>query len=347
MRRTAFIIFAAALAFSSCDRVRTRLDDAASKLHRDSVSDPVSVRAVPVSERILTGSAVYVGTVESSRNCIVTCPASGTVADVYVREGKRVSAGEKLARIESQTLQSAYDMAMATLNQAKDGMERLEKVYAGGGVPEIKMVEMKTNLEKAEASANAAGKALDDCVLKAPFAGVVESLEVSVGEDCEFAKVIMRIVDPSSVEIRFPLPENEYSKLAVGDGVEVEIPAIGARFDAKVSVKGSVASRMSHSYECSLGGFKPVSGLMPGMACKVHVTHGGGTGTVVPATSVMTDGNGRYVWVVRAGVVDKAYVRVDGYSGKGIVVDGLTEGDSVIVEGMRKVSTGMAVKIVD
>lgn len=347
MKKSLGILLAIVMVLPSCDRVRTKIDDATSRLHRESASDPVTVRVLQASGAEMTGTSCYVGTVESSRSCSITCPASGTVSEVFVREGQRVSAGVRLAKIESQTLNSAYDMAKATLDQARDGMERLEKVYASGSVSEVKMVEMRTNLEKAEASAKAAGKALSDCVLKAPFSGVVESLNVSAGEDSEFAKVLMRIVDPSSVEIHFPLPENEYMKVAVGDDARVEIPSLGVSLEAKVGVKGSVASRLAHSYDCTLGGFKPVSGLMPGMVCKVYLNHGDGIGTVVPATAVMTDGNGRYVWVVRDGIVAKAYVEVGGYSGDGIIALGLRDGDSVIVEGARKVSTGMAVKIVD
>lgn len=316
--------------------------------HRTPDSDPVTVRAIPVSDSKTTGMSSYVGTVESSRSSVITCPTSGTVVQVYVSEGRRVKAGDKLARIESQTLVSAHEMAKATLEQAKDAMERLEKVYDSGSVPEIKMVEMRTNLQKAIASENAAAKALEDCILRAPFSGVVEGLDISAGEDAEFARVLMRIVDPSSVEIHFPLPENEYRNVAVGDTATVVVPAIEARFDTKILTKGAVASVLSHSYDCTLGSSASASGIMPGMVCKVYLKHGDGSGTVIPSSSVMTDGNGRYVWIVHEGVVGKSYIKVGGYSGNGIIAsEGLQEGDFVIIEGARKVSTGMSVKIVE
>lgn len=348
MKRIVLLSLAVAtMSLASCDRVRSHIDDAASRFQRKSATDPVTVRVLPAGETQMTGTACYVGTVESSRSSSITCPCPGTVAEVYVREGQRVRAGERLARIESQTVTSAYEMARATLDQARDAMSRLEKVYGSGSVPEIKLVEMKTNLDKAAASEKAAAKALEDCVVKAPFQGVVDGLNVSAGEDSEFARILMRVVDPSSIEIHFPLPENEYMNVAPGDTTEVVIPALGKTFRARVNVKGAVASRLSHSYDCTLGGFTCPSGLMPGMVCKVYLSHGTGCGTVVPATSVMTDGNGRYVWVVRDGVVAKSYIEVGGYSGDGIVAMGLGDGDAVITEGVRKVSTGMSVKIVD
>ena len=343
MKKSIFAI-CALLALVSCGRTHDRIV----QKHRTPDSDPVTVRVIPVSDTEMTGMSSYVGTVESSRSSVITCPAAGTVVEVFVSEGRRVNAGDKLARIESQTLASAYEMAKATLEQARDGMERLEKVYDSGSVPEVRMVEMRTDLQKAIASENAAAKALENCIVRAPFAGVVESMDVSAGEDAEFARVLMRIIDPSSVEIHFPLPENEYRNVAVGDTATVVVPAIGARFNARIMTKGSVASALSHSYDCTLGSVGTASGIMPGMVCKIYLKHGDGNGTVIPSNSVMTDNGGRYVWVVRDGVVAKSYIEVGGYSGNGIIAsEGLQEGDSVIVEGARKVSTGMSVRIVE
>lgn len=343
MKRSVLVI-CALLVLASCGTSHDKLV----QKHRTPESDPVSVRVIPVSDSRISGMSSYVGTVESSRTSVITCPSSGTVAQVFVSEGRRVKAGEKLARIESQTIASAYEMAKATLEQAQDGMERLEKVYESGSVPEVKMVEMRTNLQKAIASENAAAKALEDCMLRAPFSGVVEGLDISAGEDAEFARVLMRIVDPASVEIHFPLPENEYRNVAAGDTAIVVVPAIEARFETRIQTKGAIASALSHSYDCTLSCPSSVSGIMPGMVCKVYLKHSGGSGTVVPSSSVMTDGNGRYVWIVRDGVVAKSYIKVGGYSGNGIIAsEGLQEGDCVIIEGARKVSTGMSVKIIE
>ena len=343
MKKTIFAL-CALLALASCGKTHDRIV----QKHRTPDSDPVTVRVIPVSDSEMAGMSSYVGTVESSRSSVITCPTAGTVVEVYVSEGRRVNAGDKLARIESQTLLSAHEMAKATLEQARDGMERLEKVYESGSVPEVKMVEMRTNLQKAIASENAAAKALENCIVRAPFPGVVENMDISAGEDAEFARVLMRIIDPSSVEIHFPLPENEYRDVAVGDTATVVVPATGARFNARIKTKGAVASTLSHSYDCTLGSTGAASGIMPGMVCKVYLKHGDGYGTVIPSSSVMTDNGGRYVWVVRDGVVAKSYIKVGGYSGNGIIAsEGLQEGDSVIVEGARKVSTGMSVKIVE
>ena len=345
MKRTAIIFIPCLICLCSCDSIRNRIEE---RIHGEKTSDPVTVRVMPAGESENTGTASYVGTVESSRSSTLICPASGTVSAVYVREGQKVSKGQKLVKIESQSIQSAYEMSRATLDQAQDGLERLSKVYESGSIPEVKMVEMRTNLEKARASERAAFKALSDCEVKAPFQGVVEGLSVTEGEDAEIAKILMRIVDPNSIEIHFPLPENEFMKVSPGDRATVSIPALGKETTAVVSAKGVVASPLSHSYDCTLGNFTAPEGLMPGMVCKVYLKSNGAKGIVIPASSVMTDNEGRYVWLVRDGKVEKRHISVGGYSGDGIIAsEGLEKGESVIVEGARKVSGGMTVKVIE
>ena len=90
-----------------------------------------------------------------------------------------------------------------------------------------------------------------------------------------------------------------------------------------------------------------VAGLMPGMVCKIYRMAEEGRCVVIPASVVRTDGTGRYVWTVSPDSrVEKKYITVGGFSGKGIIVDsGLEEGEKVITEGTQKVSGGMKVKI--
>ena len=82
------------------------------------------------------------------------------------------------------------------------------------------------------------------------------------------------------------------------------------------------------------------------MVCKVHVESEDGGYLIIPASAVMTDMDGRYIWGVSPeDTVCKTYITVGGYAGDGIIVkEGLAEGDRIIVEGSRKVSTGMKVK---
>lgn len=345
---TYLVLIALSAVACSCDRVQGHVEDVKgrveARMHLNAKSDTVLVKVMDVCAQDHSAMTAYVGTVESGRSGNVAAPFPGTLARLCVKEGQKVAKGQTIAVIESQTVRSAYDAAKATLAQAEDGMERLNKLYESGSISDVKMVEMRTNLEKARSSEAAAAKSLSDCNVKAPFSGTVASVPVVQGQEMVISQVIASIVDPNTIEIHFPLPENEFATVNHGDRAEVYIPALDKTVEAKVAVKGVVASRLSHSYDCTLS-VAAGSGIMPGMACKVYVRGGSSDGIVIPASAVMTGNAGRYVWVVRDGKVAKVFVEVDGYSGSGVKVSsGLEEGDQVIIEGARKVSTGMSVR---
>ena len=318
-------------------------------LFRGRTSEPVTVKVIEVGKSDMVSSDCFVGSVKTSHSSLVISPASGTLTDIYVREGQRIRKGQVVAKIESQQIQSAYDAAAATLRQAEDGMARLKMVYETGSVSEVQMVEMETKLSQAKSMEMSAKNALDNCTIKSPMDGIVQDVyPVGIGIEVTIAERIASIIDIDNPEIHFPLPENEYHTIKIGDSVRVEIPALNITAKGYISVKGLVASSVSHSYDCQVRTQRPIPGLMPGMVSKIYISKSSGGGIVIPSSAVSTDMEGRCVWTVTNDIVGKKHVTVEGYSGKGILIgEGLEDGDLVIVEGASKVSTGMKVKTIE
>lgn len=334
---------------SSCgqtERVKAKIEQDVAARHRPKEAAPVPVKVIAAGVSDVASTAGYVGRVEPSKSAVVLSPFPGTIAEFNAVMGRKVAGDAVIARVDAESLQSAYDAAKAALDQAEDGFNRVEKVYGSGSVAEVKMVEIRTRLEQARAAEKSARQALEDCSVKAPFSGVVGEVYCHKGEQIAAAAPIVQILDVENVEIHFSVPESEYSDIAVGAKAEIEVPALKKTVTGTVAVKGISASALSHAYDFTVKNISDSRSLMPGMVCKVRVGMKGGDAIVIPATAVLTDMDGRYVWGVTGDErVCKTRVTVGGYSGRGVVItDGLREGDRVIVEGSRKVSTGMKVK---
>lgn len=308
---------------------------------------PVRIEKVGRGSDLRTTS--YVGTVSSARTVMVSAKYPGTLSQLNVSQGDSVRKNQILAKVVSAAVQSSYDMAKATLDQAEDGLKRVRQVYGSGTIPEVKMVEVNTQVSKARSAERAARKALEDCTLRAPFDGVVGDVYYSVGVDLSPLEPILKILDLKDMEIEFPVPEKEIGNVRVGDSVDVIVPAMNdVVVPAVVISKGMVASSLSHSYTCKASPVALVEGLLPGMVGKVYLHHQSNPAVIIPSSVVQMDSYGKYVWLVKDNVVEKRYIRIDGFSGQGVVVtDGLEEGENLIVEGSRKVSSGMHVKMLE
>lgn len=310
---------------------------------------PVSVTAMKVTMTGNIASKTYIGTVHPAKSAVLTSIHSGTLAELKIRQGQTVNKGDIIAVINSQRAASSLEMASAALQQAKDGYARAKAVHESGSIADVKMVEVETQLRQAEAAYRAAEKTYEDCTLKAPYSGVIGEVYRESGVEVSVAEPIAKIMDISSVEIHFPVPEGEINSIMPGAEVCINVPALGEdNIAARLAAKGVAASALAHSYECTAVPSSNVSGLMPGMVCKVSMTGDGAQAAVIPASVIKTDVAGRYVWAVRDGRAVKVPVVTGGFSGKGVIVsEGLEDGDYVIVDGAGKVSSGMKVKIVE
>ncbi|MCQ2185514.1 MAG: efflux RND transporter periplasmic adaptor subunit [Bacteroidales bacterium] len=288
----------------------------------------------------------YVGIVESSREAVILANNGGIVKEIYVKEGSDVHASDVLALVESKNISSAYEVAMATLRRAEDGYSRASKVFAGGSVSQVKMVELQTQLEQARAAADAARHNLEECSIRAPFDGRVNDVQVQRGVHVAALQPLFTLVDTDGMEIVISVPEKEINSVNTGDRALVLFPSQDREIPATVKSKSVVADPLSHSYRCTLSIAADAS-LLPGMVCKLTLCNESGAGIVLRADAVKLDGEGKYVWVVENGdTVRKRRIATSGFRAKGVIVsEGLSDGDLVIVEGASKVSTGMKVKI--
>lgn len=346
-KKITYIILMFSLLLSGCAQKRTG--------QKETLPVQVRVMTVETSENVL--SKKYVGTAVPSKSAVLSAKYAGTLVSVQVSRGVRVKKGDIIAVVESQNVKSMAESAEATLRQAEDGYERARMMYEKGGLADVKMVEIETKLAQARATAKAASKAVEDCVVRAPFDGTISDVYVEEGMDVSLMAPLARIYDISSMKITFSVPENEIGNLKVGDMATVKVPAlvstrdrldVSGIFRAELTEKGISGSVFSHSYECTLVPVAECRELMPGMVCKIS-TGSNRTGIVIPSALVRTDNSGKYVWgVTDEYTVRKIYVTTGEFVSRGVAVtSGLEEGELVITEGMQKVSTGMKVQIME
>jgi len=356
MKKSLLIALVLLVALTGCknkamefaDRAEKKLSDRAAKveakLRQERKTEPVSVKVLKVGYSDNVAATMLVGSVEPAKSAMVNTKYPGCLKSIKVRKGQKISAGTVIAVIDAQNVASARDAAKAVYDQAKDALNRVEQVYSNGGVSESKLIEVKTAVAKAEAAYRSAEKASNDCRIRAPYSGVVGEIYPHEGMELAALAPLVQLLDVSAMEVHASVPENEYARYNVGMPVRIEVPAAGVTLDGVLSVKGLEASRATRAYDCTFTFEEPkTTGIMPGMLCKVYLTGACQNAIVIPASAVMIDSEGRYVWCCNEGTVIKKHITCDGFSGNGIIVTaGLDEGDSLVIEGSRKISDGMS-----
>ncbi len=302
-----------------------------------------------ITERVETtkqvGGRSYSGTVSESSGTVLSFSVAGTVCQIHVGVGDRVTKGELIATLDASNLEHTYQIALATLKQTQDAYDRMKLLHDSNSLPDIKWVEIENALSQAQNAAAIAKKGLDDANLYAPVSGYVSEKPVDIGMNVAPGMPVVKVVDINSVKVSIPVPEDEISNFANGSAAIISVGALnGKEFSGTMAEKGVVANPLSRTYEVKYEVRNPGGELLPGMICNVATASDSVCDIIaVPQDAVLLDAdNQHFVWLASGNKVEKRVVGVDGMTaGSRIIISsGLSVGDSIIVSGQQKVSQG-------
>jgi RND family efflux transporter MFP subunit len=288
--------------------------------------------------------------VEESSAISLSFSMPGVVEEVFVSEGQRVQKGQLLATLNSATARNSFATAQSQFKRAQDAYDRMVKLHNNGSLPDIKFVEVETGLQQAKSMLEIARKNLDDCRLYAPRSGIIADRSVEPGVNVMPGIAAFKLVTVDRVNVKIPVPESEIGDITIGMEATVEVPALrNETFTGKVEVKGVTANAISHTYEVKIGINNSQTRLMPGMVCKVGIENFQPLQTqiVIPNKTIQIAADGRkYVWLADGDMARRQFVKTGGLHDNGIVVvEGLSAGDKLVVEGFQKISEGMKISI--
>lgn len=336
------VLFFLILGMASCSSKKTEESNVKSV--------PVKIQEIKYSDNIYQQE--YIGTVEGENAVDISFQVNGNIEQMYVQEGQSVRKGQLLARLNTSSIESIHNAAKATLNQAQDAYDRLSILYKNNSLPEIKYIEVKTQLDQAQANEQITRKNLQDCNLYAPISGVVSRRYQEAGANVAPGSPIYNLVTINSVKIKIAIPENEISRIKIGETCRIKISALNdSEFEGKIIEKGVSANPVSHTYDIKVQVNNTNSQIIPGMVCKAYLINSSDVSAqkniIVPLKAVQVDFYGKhFVWIKDE--QNKAIYR-EITQGKlidnGVVIEkGLQPGDNLIIEGYQNISPGVAVE---
>ena len=268
----------------------------------------------------------YVGVVEPVHETPLSMQTAGRVTDVCAKNGDAVQKGQVILRIDSTQAQNALESAEAALRQAQDGYERVRQVHAKGAVTDQKMVEIESQLARAQSLYNAAKQQVGEHTLKAPCDGVLSGLEVETGQSVMPGMRLCSILDKTAFSVRFTVPETEIGKIAISHqpsvvSGEMECAAADTVLPVRITEKSMKANPITHTYEVKARVIGGADVLMTGMVGKVLLVESRKSKVesesqeeiVIPADCVLLKPGGPTVWVAEQGKAVRRAITIDGY----------------------------------
>ena len=274
--------------------------------------------------------------------------------DIQAMEAQveQAKAGLKLAQVQETTRTWEKDIALAQsqVDTAKAGLNSvlaLEKAKSW----EAEITAAKTTKTQAEIALKLAKKRLRDATIEAPISGVISQRLLDLGGMAVPTAPLFVIVDIGTVKATTDVIELQLAQLTLNQQANIMIEGINTPLTGLISFISPTIQPIQRTATVEFHIDNPERTLKPGMFAKVTVPIEVREDTIlVPRNSLIEDAvtKTQNVFVVEAGKSQRRPVEIGlARGGEVEIVEGLNEGDSVIIAGQHSLKVGDSVSVVN
>ena len=334
-----------------------------------SAPDPARrVVTAPVLRDEAVDQLVLLGDVQGSVEVQVFAQLPERIRTLHVHEGDTVSAGDPIATLEAALPSSDVAQAAAALAAAEASrdqltleLDRVRGLVARAALPANQLEGLEAQVRAADAQvaqlqATQRGASLrrDQTVVRAPVDGIVAMLSVSAGDMVVPARPLCAVVQMDRVEIELTPVEPDWVRLEEGMAVEVRPTALPeVERDGVLVERSPVIDRLTRTGKATVSIDNPEHVLRPGMVAEVEIVLRRREnvlfvpGEAVRLTTTTEEDQRAVVFVADSGRAARREVRLGRRYGARIeIVDGLEEGERVVVRGQHLLRDGTAIRTV-
>lgn len=293
------------------------------------------------------------------RKAIVSYAFPARIAEIHVRIGDWVNAGEKLITLQSEevgTAKSEFYKAQADFELAQVNYEREERLVERGVGAKKNFLAAEADLKVAEATLTAAEKKLHVLgfsepqvdqirethqinpiiTLYAPIRGKIIENNAILGQMVDQGSEILVLLDPTLLCVDADIYEKDIARVRMGQSVEVTVPAFPEeKFGGEIRFISDVLNEDTRTITVRTEVENKDLKLKAGMFANVNIRlNHQEKALVVPSPAVLEDkgenivflkrGDAYFLQVVQTGVTDNGFLEI---------LKGLQEGDVVVTNG--------------
>lgn len=306
----------------------------------------IAAQRQPVQEQLS-----LVGSITANEQIEVKSESEGFVEAIRFMEGQEVKKGELLVTLDETKLQAALEEAEASLKLSRQTFERSKELLSARLVSQQEFDQASSRLAGDEASVSGRRRQLKEARVSAPFAGMLGARMISPGQLVNRNTTLTWLVDVDPVKVEFNIPERFLSQVKVGQEIAVGVAAWpGKQFKGKVFFVAPFVEPSTRTVLMKAEIPNAERLLKPGMFASLDLTlQIRADAIVIPeaAISQVLDGNVALLMQVKAdNTVAVLKVKIGmRLPGQVEIVEGLKEGEKIVVEGLQKIGPGMTVEL--
>jgi len=312
----------------------------------------VSVKVTPVKTEEVSLDFSVNGNFQPIQELTFSAEKSGKVISVLVKEGDYVRVGQTLLTVRGDVINVSAQQAQAVYQNAKSDYSRYENAFKTGGVTKQQLDQAKLALTNAQSNLTQANINVGDTKVKAPINGFINKKYVEPGSILAGmpATALFDIVNVSKLKLVVTVNETQVASLKKGNNVSITASVYPDKtFSGKITF---IASKSDESLnfpveiEIANNSDNDLKAGMYGTA-NFASTQQKQNLMVVPRNAFVGSVSSNQIFVAENGIAKLRKVTAGRILGDKVeIINGLSEGETVIVTGQINLQDGSTVEII-
>ena len=287
------------------------------------------------------------GRTEADKRVELATRAAGIIAELPLKQGDRVEAGQVLLRLDAEEKQAAVETARQLVVQREAEATATERLLKSGTVGKLQGDNVRTALLQAKSQLEMAQAELGRLEVKAPFTGLVDKVSVEEGASIQPGSPVATLISLDPVIASGEVSERNLGSVRVGDSAEVQLVS-GERAEGTIRYISRDATAATRTYRVEVAVPNPEFAIPAGMTCEIVLRTRPVESVVLPRSVVTLSGDGD-LGIRAVDAQDKVTFHpidlVDD-TPEGLVLGGIPADARIIVQGQEFVTEGETVKAV-
>ncbi len=330
---------------------------------RGGIDDSLIVKTQLVGPKRDAPGFAFSGKVRGRYEIPLSFSASGRISEINTSPGAQVKPGDILLRLaaeapaEDPVREKNGGAGQADLLKAEADFKRYEALYKQGAISRVMYERFQSVYAAAQAAAQRmtsgegslrANAQAATGVLRADHTGVVLGIEAKTGDRVNAGQMVLLLAKEGAKEVEFDVPENQFDEFAKLESIKValtELPDVVLQ--GKIRDWALVSAAEGNHVKVRMTLLNPPPEVRFGMTASIAA---GGPGAlrpdvVVPLKAVVQKDAAPAVWVVQDNSVVLRRVKLRSLDQEQVrIVDGLEEGETIVVSGVQTLQEGSLLK---
>lgn len=324
----------------------------------ESADTAIKKETIPVKVKTIHKESFHhyievTGSVEPIEYAFISPETPGQIKQVLVSEGDHVSKGQTLIRLNTAVLNGQIQQIEAQLNLASITFQKQNELWNQKKVgSEMQFLQAKAQKEALDNQLEALNSQRDMAIIKAPFTGIVDKINLKEGELASPGMQLIELVNLDRLKIKSDVSEHLLPVIHKGDSVLISFPTYkDIHLIAPIYRTANVINSANRTFTVELRIKNIDQKLKPFMISTLKIKDFGlEDAFTVPSITVKKDFDKSYLFLAHKTdsnvVAEKVYVETGrSYKDNTVITKGLKVNDQVIVDGYNTVSSGAIIEI--